>query len=93
MLPACAIYAVFFKSVSCRSENCNKNKNCFEFALTNLKTVSNPKVKTKRENMSNRKLLQKMETVFIFAVTNLKNVSNPKAKKQNVKMCPTENCN
>ena len=49
MLQACAIFATFFK---CRSKTffvlpktVEELKNCFEFAVTNLKTVSNLKIK------------------------------------------------
>ncbi len=52
MLQACAIYAVFFKSVSRPPKTAAKIKNCFELFVTNLKTVSNPKAETKRKNVS-----------------------------------------
>ena len=36
----------------CPVKTATKNKNCFEFAVTNLKPVSNRKQKTKRKNVS-----------------------------------------
>ncbi|MBI3720488.1 MAG: hypothetical protein HY252_18065 [Sphingobacteriales bacterium] len=65
-----------------RPKAATKNENCFELAATNLKTVSNPKAKAKRENVSNRKLPLKQKTALNFAAMDLKTVSSPKAKNK-----------
>ena len=90
MLQACAIYAVVFKSVSCPPKTVAEIKNCFEFAATNLKFVSNPKEK-QNVKMCPTKNCNRNKNGFDFVIMNLKTVSNPKAKTKR-KNVSAENC-
>ena len=70
MLQACAIFATFFK---CRSKTffvlpktVEEFKNCFEFVCYKLKKCVQPENKTKRKNVSAKKLQPKTKTAIFF---------------------------
>ncbi|MBI3719074.1 MAG: hypothetical protein HY252_10835 [Sphingobacteriales bacterium] len=66
MLQACAFFASFFQSFSCPTENCKRNKNCFEFCRYNFKNCVQPERKTKRKNVPAKNCKPKTKLQYLL---------------------------
>ena len=56
----------------CPPKTVTKNENCFELVVKNLKSVSNPKAKTKRKNVSAENCY-KIKMLFVIVCLKFKN--------------------